>query len=275
MKKISSISILTGTGECQANCKKCSGMQHRSCAPKQNDEINEDALRRVLTLGAERGCKKISITGSGEPMLSPKAISQTLSIIKEEYPGVFKDIVIYTNGIKLGNTINPWGDPPIGYWQEAGLTGVYISIRDIDIAKNAKGFGLDKYPSLIMIADNIKNRYGGLKLDMKFCVTLQRGYIDTLEKFIFAMGYLNGLRADGINVWPMKNIDDTVSDDAPPELQMDLMHEWVTRNPDYKIRFLDGDNVPQSDKILLYQDGEIGNMWHREKSTINLENINE
>ena len=130
MEKIDGISILVGTGECNANCKFCAGKQHRHLAHKKDGEIIEDKLIEILNLCKDNNCKSVSLTGSGEPTKSPISVINILKLIDQYYKGLFK-IKLYTNGILLS-------DYPFANWflnniKELGVTDIYLTLHELKI----------------------------------------------------------------------------------------------------------------------------------------------
>src|SRR3989338_11565292 len=102
--RIDSISILVGTAECNAHCRQCAGVQHRMEAPKYDGILDENRLREALDYCCARGCRYVTLTGCGEPTLSPTSVSNALRVIKEykKKDIVFDQVNLYTNGIRIG-----------------------------------------------------------------------------------------------------------------------------------------------------------------------------
>ena len=105
--KIFSVSVVVGSNRCNAKCSFCGGRQHRAsaCGFDSSTYENEVGLRTALRLAKQMGAWTISLTGSGEPTLSPQQVSRVLKIVQEEGP--FPIVQLFTNGIKIGgdNTI--------------------------------------------------------------------------------------------------------------------------------------------------------------------------
>lgn len=209
LSKITNLSILVGTGSCNASCNKCAGA----------------LLYKTLKYAADNGCRTISLTSSGEPTLSEQSVTMVLAYISQKFLDVFKNIHMYTNGIRIGEDYI-FCNTFLYKWRQMGLTEIYLSVRSIDQKLNAGGFGIKQYPDFKIIFERIK--YCGLAL--KCCITLQKGYIDTCDKFVEAVNYLFENGTMGVSAWVLKNADDTVSKNAPVSHELDLMEDWIKKS---------------------------------------------
>lgn len=104
---MNSLGLIVGTGECNAHCPHCAGIPLRKFAPAQDGVLDEALLRKTLRDSWDAGARRISLSGSGEPTLSPKSVTRTLDIIGElGIDGIrFNQINLYTNGIRIGTDL--------------------------------------------------------------------------------------------------------------------------------------------------------------------------
>jgi MoaA/NifB/PqqE/SkfB family radical SAM enzyme len=268
MEKIDGISILVGTARCNARCPDCAGRQHRKNAPAADGEINEKRLREVLDHCLERNCRYITLTGSGEPTLSPLAVTRTLAVLRQYALSgrPFSPVNLYTNGIRLGS------DPVfcarfLPLWKKLGLTSVYVSVYSAEEKKNARAFGIAAYPRLADIFRAVKDR----GFILRTSIILKKGYTDSAEAFRALCEKFFSLGVDDISAWPLKDKDDFISSLAPGRDELgkirDLaadQHHHFPAYPQRKIRLLLGDQNAKENlgkKIALFQDGTISDVW--------------
>lgn len=257
--KIDGISILVGTAECNANCPECAGRQHRKNAPLRDGEINEARLREVLDYCYERDCRYITLTGCGEPTLSPLAVTKTLLVLREyERNGnKFEPVNLYTNGIRIGFD-HEFCARFLRQWKLLGLTSIYVSVFSDNEVLNAKAFRVEKYPEFRVIFNKIKNR--GIAL--RTSVVLKKGYIGTCQEFKNLCDKFFNMGVDNISAWPLKNNDDFISELAPDKAELSKMRDFA--NSRKNIRLLLGDSKTKETlgkKIALFQNGEISDVW--------------
>jgi molybdenum cofactor biosynthesis enzyme MoaA len=267
-EKIDGISILVGTSACNANCKWCAGKQHRKHAPQYDGMLDESKLRDVLDYCYGLGCSYITLTGSGEPTLSPTTVTKALGIIHEyRHNGiVFDPVNLYTNGIRIGYD-EQFCKTYLQKWKQLGLTSIYVSVYSSDEKLNAEAFGVAEYPEFETIFRRVKKH----NLILRVSVILKKGNTDTREKFQKLCEMFFALGVDNISAWPLKNNDDSISDQAPEEECLRAIQEYAEcSSPMYvgsserTIRVLLGDNKNKQTigkKVALFQNGEISDVW--------------
>lgn len=271
-EKIDGISILVGTAECNANCKWCAGKQHRKQAPKYDGMLDEKRLRDTLDYCADLGCRYITLTGSGEPTLSPISVSMALRVIKEykQKDIVFDPVNLYTNGIRIGQD-EQFCRKYLKMWYYFGLTSIYVSVYSADTTLNAEAFGVSEYPEFKTIFRRIKE----YDFKLRVSVILKKGNTDTKEKFQALCDTFFALGVDNVSAWPLKNSDDSISSQAPDtEHLLDIQKFALQHSPiaignvDRTIRVLLGDKKSKQmlgKKIALFQNGEISDIWCAKK----------
>ena len=261
--KIDSFSIFVGTGDCNANCPHCAGRIHRKSAPKRDGIIDERLITKTIRTCCERGARYLSISGSGEPTLSPQSVTKVLEIVHRcKKEGIeFSPINLYSNGIRIGKD-KPFTEKYLANWKNLGLTTVYITVHDIDEKRNAEIYGVPNYPSL----KTILSRIHGAGLLVRANLVLSKNTVDTANKFSLTINYLKELGVDAVSAWSVKNADDKIDKKlSPPSTTMDEIEEWVEKNTEskFKIRLL-REKIGcacQSKKLTLFPDGTLTNTW--------------
>lgn len=256
-----SLGIMVGMGTCNANCPHCAGVQHRKDAPKEDktDGAYEYMILQTLRKAHSEGCKRLSLSGSGEPTLSPKSVSNVLGVacILGREDIFFDPISLYTNGIRIGN------DPEfcseyLTQWHQLGLSWMYVTVHNADPIKNAKGYGVPNYPSLKTILKRI--HVSGMK--MRANIVLSAESICKLADFKETIGVLMGLGVDAVSAWPIRGMDDEVDRMlAPSDCELDRMDSWTKwKALPVKVQ-RSRDAYKNGDKMTLFPDGTLSSKW--------------
>ncbi len=261
-KHLSSISLFIGTGACNAHCHGCAGAPLRKYAPKKDGIINEQLIMTTIKTCHEQGARYLSISSSGEPTLSPIAITKTLRLIddfkKEEIQ--FSPINLYSNGIRIGED-ESFCKTYLPLWKNFGLTTVYITVHHPDEEKNAAAYGIEKYPSLDCIISRIHNA----ELLMRANLVLSRETVYTAYDFSNVVTTLIHKGVDAISAWPKRTLDDKIDTAcAPPESEMDAMASWIRKNNLKMVRLLrEKDKIVYhtGQKLTLFPDGTLSHTW--------------
>lgn len=262
METLKSLSIFVGTGQCNANCSHCAGKIHRKYAPAEDGIIDKDLIYKTLRECYEKGAMSLSISSSGEPTLSPQAVTKTLELVNEckQENIKFSPINLYSNGIRIGEDKN-FCDRFLSYWKSQGLTTIYVTVHDIDEKRNAEIYGIASYPRLETVISRIHNA----DLLMRANLVLSRKTIDNAEKFIATTHHLRALGADLISAWPVRNMDDEQdAESAPSKEELDKIEDWITGNPDCQVKLLREKSrilYQTSQKLTLFPDGTLSNTW--------------
>lgn len=263
MNQINSLSIFVGTGQCNANCVHCAGKIHRKYAQKKDGVIDTDLIYETLKSCYEQGARSLSVSSSGEPTLSPLAVTKSLKLIYEcKKEGIkYSPINLYSNGIVVGEN-KDFCDKYLPIWKKYGLSTIYVTVHDINENKNAKIYGIENYPSLKTILSRIHD--SGLL--MRANLVLSKRTVDTFEKFVSTIDYLKKLGVDFISAWPVRGMDDKLDLDLSPlEKELDKMENWIEENQDFnKIRLLRENTrilYQTKKKLTLFPDGTLSNTW--------------
>jgi len=263
---LKSIALFVGTGDCNAHCTHCAGLIHRKYAPKKDGLIDEELITQTLIDCYYKGAKHISITSSGEPTLSPKAVSKVFEII-DNYAKVgivYSPINLYSNGIRIGED-KEFCDQYLPVWKDNGLTHIYITVHDIDERKNAQIYGIEKYPLIKIILSRIHD--AGLL--MRANMVLSKRSIDNLEKFKTTIEYLSNIGVDAIAAWPIRGMDDRLDLDASPlEKELDSMERWINSQDQKNISIYRENHrimYQTSQKLTLFPNGTLTNAWCNNK----------
>lgn len=255
-----SLAFIVGTGKCNAKCSHCAGKIHRKNAPEKDGIITDELFRKTIRETWEAGAEYLSLSSSGEPTLSPIAVTKTLEVVAELAGDGFEfnPINLYSNGIKIGED-EAFCKQYLPLWKTLGLTHIYVTVHNIDNAKNAKGYGIKKYPPLELICSRIH----GAGLFMRANVVLTKKNISTIDKFIDTVEYLRGIGADAVSAWPVRTMDDDLNTKlAPCEKELDEMEAWAKGSNDFTVRVLRSRKVYQvGDKLTLFQNGILSNTW--------------
>ena len=241
---LNSISLFVGTGRCNANCAHCAGVPLRKYAPKEDGIVDSRLFYKTLFRAYEGGCRRLTLSSSGEPTLSPSAVTETLLLVLKS-GWTFNPISLYSNGIRIGE--DEQFCRILSLWESLGLTTIYITVHNFDPVKNAKVYGVEKYPSLKTICYRIHR--AGLK--MRANVVLGKGIIETAEEFKDTAEKLLEIGTDCISAWPIRNVeDDKPNLELAPEL--DKIEEWTKSLDDDRIRILTSrDAYEKKEKLTL------------------------
>lgn len=264
MKDVRSMAVIIGTADCNANCRHCAGKRLRKYAPTEDGIIDKNLTYQTLKDGYLQGARSLSVSSSGEPTLSPKAVTNTLSLVyhmrKEDI--YFDWINLYSNGIRIGQD-EQFCQDYLSSWKNLGLKTVYITVHDLDLEKNAQTYRVKSYPSLDLVVSRIHEA----DLLTRANVMLTKNNIDIYDKFVSMVENLRKIGFDHISTWPIRNSEDEVdSESAPTEEELDRMTKWVDENQDPKcrIRLLrekSRDLYTSGQKLTLFQNGILTNQW--------------
>ena len=205
--KIYSISVVVGSNECNANCEHCGGRILRHTAlPKDRGTVKN--LRFALALCHKYGGWAVSLTGSGEPLLSPDAITETLREIKiyADKGIIFASVNLFTNGIELVR--NPKiKEYYLPLWKELGLTSIVVSIHSVRHESNAVAYRVNPrdFPSLEKIISVIKE----MNLLPRVVLLLHKGYCDSIDEYLYNLNRLKEMGVFMVTSWPLCNNDGT------------------------------------------------------------------
>ena len=261
MHEINSLGIFIGTGFCNGRCKHCAGVPLRKYAPKNDGLIDKELISRTIIDCYKKGARSITISSSGEPTLSPLAVTKLLYLLKElnNENIVFDKINLYTNGIRIGID-KKFSDEYLPKWKYLGLTHIYLTVHNIDEKKNAEIYGVKYYPSLKLIIKRIKVA----DLILRVNLVLSKYTINNLSSFKKTALYLTKIGADSISAWPIRGLDDKRDKRlSPSNFELVRIHRWVKQN-NLNIRLLLDSN--RSDyalgkKLTLFPNGILSSSW--------------
>ena len=264
MDEVNSLSLLVGKGVCNANCTNCAGLTHRQYAPRQDGIVDTRRLREVIEECYSKGARSLTISSSGEPLLSPVSITKVLILLMEyaDAGQKFSTINLYTNGILIGEN-SRFAYTYLRMWKLLGLTKIHLTVHSPDEIVNAKLFGISCYPSLVRVIYRIQ-RSG---LHCRVNLVLEKSGIHTLEQFKEAVVDLRSCCADSISAWPLRSLDgDTIHPtEGPSKIELEKMRQW-TKTVDLGIPILvhrdsSNDYYNENKKLTLFSDGTLSNSW--------------
>jgi MoaA/NifB/PqqE/SkfB family radical SAM enzyme len=279
IERIYSVSALVGSGACNADCDFCAGKYLRPDA-KANPNYDKN-LEAAIKLCARYGGWSLSLTSSGEPTCSPKALTRALEIYTKcaKEGAYFPNVNLFTNGILLAD--KDYCERNLPAWKDLGLTNVAVSVHSVDRAEQARAYNLPDYPDLGDIAENVKS-YG---LGMRATLLLRKGGVDDATEYARSVDTLISKGIDNITSWPVGNPDGTRNEYTPSRLGTFGIRRWLHRNAklchghdwgggvyDYKgniLRITDyvTKHDPKKDfvrQLVIFQDGTVAYSWIKE-----------
>lgn len=259
--KLKSLSLLVGTGKCNAHCHHCAGQIHRQFAPAKDGEVETSLIIETLNSCYDQGARYLTISSSGEPTLSPLAVTKILELVG--YCQLcYSPINLYSNGIRIGED-KPFADTYLPFWKNLGLTHIYLTVHDIDEQTNARMYGIKKYPELKTVISRIREA----NLLARVNLLLNRKTIDTVLKFVSTVEHLKKLGANSVSAWPIRGEDDKVDLAlSPPLAEMNKMKIWIAQNnrSGFKVKLSSGQDSAVNEagqKLTLFPNGKLLDTW--------------
>jgi MoaA/NifB/PqqE/SkfB family radical SAM enzyme len=254
MHEVRSLSLFVGTGMCNANCGHCAGKVHRTFAPKEDGVVDEDLVNKVLNDCYLRGARSISVSSSGEPTLSPLAVTRVFELIKQH--GNFNWLNLYSNGIRIGEDLD-FCRTYLRLWKSLGLCRIYVTVHDVNEEQNAKIYGIMSYPSLKTIVGRIHDADVLLRANL----ILSKNNIGTLERFVFMADSLREKGFDNISAWPIRGVDDDVDLSLSPSMEeLDKMQKYAF-GKDYLKVMSERTAYHNGEKLTLFPNGRLSSSW--------------
>ncbi len=224
IEKIYSVSALVGNGACNAKCGFCAGEYLRPEA-KEN-KLYDKNLEAAIKLSARYGGWSLSLTSAGEPTCDPDALTKALEIYQkcEQQGAYFPNVNLFTNGILFGDSV--FCNKYLDTWKELGLTNVAVSIHAVDEKENAKIYGVENYPQLEKIVNNIEEHGLGVRATL----LLRKNGIDNAKNYEKAVKDLINKGINNITSWPVGNPNGTRTKDTPSRLGLFGIRTWLHLN---------------------------------------------
>lgn len=262
--ELDSLGLMIGTGRCDASCRGCAGIPHRPYAPRSDGDDDFRRIEEAIRECHRRGARRITLSSSGEPTLSPISVSKALALIgrlRREGLG-FDRVSMYTNGIRIGED-RLWSAAWLPHWRVQGLDTVYLSLHSIDQRENSEGFGVE-CPPIQRISDRLDD--AGLK--KRACLILRRGRVDDEKSLARTVRLLEQLGFEQLTAWPLRDAQDRLHRDAPSDQQLSEMATWAFTTNRWGTMRVDvhdeGDREQRySRKLTLFPDGRLASAWTR------------
>ena len=277
--KIYSVSALVGNGACNANCEFCAGKYLRPEA--RENKLYDKNLESAIKLSARYGGWSLSLTSSGEPTCDPDSLTNALNIYNKcaNQGAYFPNVNLFTNGILFDNKI--FCKEYLPKWKELGLNNIAISIHEVSEEGQAKIYGLNSYPKLENLVENIEENGLGVRATL----LLRKGGVDTPKKYEDAVKTLINKGMNNITSWPVGEPDNTRNEYTPSRLNLFKIRKWLHKNAkichghvwgggvfDYQgsiLRYTDyvTKHDPKKDfvrQLVVFQDGTVAYSWIRE-----------
>jgi molybdenum cofactor biosynthesis enzyme MoaA len=214
-------------------------------------------IEKVLRDSYAAGARSLSLSGSGEPTLSPLSVERTLEIVAKLRleDKQFTQVNLYTNGLKFGVVDNWWVIDRLKHWKKLGLTHIYLTLHSLYERRNAEAYGLINYP---MIQDVLQPIF---KADLKVRanIVLTKRNVHGFEELV------NGLHIYGVylcSAWPVRSIKQDIVDEklAPTPEQMKKVAAFCKEN---NVVLHSGENTEyaEGDKLTLFPNGLLSSSW--------------
>lgn len=224
IEKIYSVSAVLGEGKCNAKCAFCAGKTVRNNFT--GDDLYWRNFQAAIKLSARYGGWSLSLTSGGEPTCEPEVITEALEKYQEcaRQGAYFPNVNLFSNGINLGdeNFCNRW----LPEWKKLGLTNIAISIHSPIKDEQAAVYGVDNYPWLTQIRNNIE----GHGIGVRATLLLRKGGIDTASKYHNAITLLSEFGYNNITSWAVGNPDGTRNEFTPSRLGILSIRAWLALN---------------------------------------------
>lgn len=282
IEKIYSVSAVIGSGACNADCPSCAGRYLRPQAAQQSDSYWKN-YEAAIKLSARHGGWSLSLTGAGEPTMSPESVTRALSIYGRcaSQGAYMPNVNLFTNGIRFAD--KAFCVTHLSRWRELGLTNVCLSFYGPTQMMQSRAYGVE-YPQICKIVDNIKTYGDGI--GVRATLLLRRGDVDSVLMYRESVRTIiedHGIR--NITSWAVCNPDGTRNEWTPSRLDMLSIRMWLRRNAklchghvwgggvyDYNgsiLRITDyvSRHSPSNDfvrQLVVFQDGVVAYSWIRE-----------
>lgn len=261
--ELQSFSLLVGTSACNAKCYKCAGRELRKYAPASDGIIDEVMIKKTLHDCYLRGARRISLSSSGEPTLSPLSVTKTLELIDscKTQDVRFFPISLYTNGIRIGED-KDFCHTYLSYWKKLGLTTLYLTVHSADEQKNARRYGIETYPSL----NDVISRIHDAHILVRANLVLSKKTIRSYDEFVYTVQELISKKVDSFSVWKMQGLEkDSEKKHVVPDEDIEKMSMWLERTVlPVPMKFLGRVyHAPllSEKKVTLFQDGTLAPTW--------------
>lgn len=222
IEKIYSVSALVGSNKCNANCSFCSAEYLRKDAEPKMPSTFESAIK----LSARYGGWSLSLTGSGEPTMSPDSVTEALCRYKKcaDQGAFFPNVNLFSNGILLSDS--SFCDTYLPIWKNLGLTSIAISIHHPNKNKQAYIYNIKDYPDLSLIEKNIHKH----NLQCRATLLLQKGYIDNASRYKEAVDKLIDINITNITSWCIGNPNGSYNKFSPSFWSRNSIKMWLALN---------------------------------------------
>lgn len=207
--RISTLSVIAGTGACNATCPFCVSKMTGQCNEKVPN-INLRNFEIACRLAKRANVTTAMITGKGEPTLFPNQITKYIKLL---FAAEIPLIELQTNGIKLAD--KEYFEKHVASWYAAGLTTIALSIVDSKQSSNAKIYGGDHYDLIQLIA-----KLHSIGITVRLSVVLLR---ENCDHYFFEK-MLEFARTNSVEQLTFTPVN------APSNSQSLEIREWVSQN---------------------------------------------
>ncbi len=239
------LGIFIGGSRCNLNCPYCAGETHRIKEIVDGEIINEESLRSILTEYGQY-LESVTLTSAGEPLLYPKSIIKTLSLLKDYK--VSCKIKLYTNGKTL---ICPDKDlvDQFCIMHSLGLDELCVSITPEMFHEDL----LKKFPNSIT-AHVFEHRYN---------LVLHKDFIENAQMLNAVMEQVKENKVESFSkvvAWFPRNEEDEYDEFSSTKLTLFDIKNLKDKYPFLEIYGLE-DRYESGDKMTLFPDGSLLSSW--------------
>lgn len=231
--KIGTMSVVVGTGRCNAKCPFC--VSKLTGKEKNYIDINWRNFEKSTQLAKMSGVTTILLTGKGEPTLYPDMISQYLSRLHD-----FPFIELQTNALNFHYGY----EKHLKNWYNLGLTTICISMVHYDNDKNKEIYGFDY--DLPQIIDKLHKIGYSVRLNN----ISVKGYIDSKEEVINLIDFCKENNVEQLTCRPVSFPDDPQDKEA---------YKWVKEHKisNYTWRLISNYMAQNGNRVMTLQHGGV------------------
>ncbi len=159
--------------ECNARCQMCVQEITWKVSTGEQDPFMKGVATNMREF-YDAGGRRVIITG-GEPTLRPTRVCSVLEELSH-YPDL-QLVAMYTNGSRLLKETD--GETLAQQFKKAGLQYIDLSVHHYDPTRNNRIFGINIGKTQVT-----SKHLSDIGLPARFCATLQRGGLETVEDVI-------------------------------------------------------------------------------------------
>ncbi len=216
--EIQTLSIVCGTGACNASCPYCiSKMTPGAEGAAKEPQVNWRNFEIACRYAKDSRVSTAMLTGKGEPTLYPQQISAFLDHLQ---PFGFPFVELQTNGVAIARAPDQFS-ALLERWYDSGLSTVAVSIVHYNPDKNREVFtrGEKKYIDLPNLIDTLHQK----KLSVRLTCTMLRGFIDGVDEIKELADFARATGTEQLTIRPVNKPDNSRDPDTRKWVQEHLI----------------------------------------------------